>query len=194
MREMNNDQFDIKKLPNQNIFLIGLMGAGKTTLGKLIAKKLNLSFFDSDLEIESHLGVSITQIFKLEGESSFRRWEEKFINSLTNRHGIVLATGGGVILSDENRKHLKTRGLVIYLHAMADVLYTRIHQSQNRPLLTGSTNMLETLNKLYLERDASYRECAHFVIETNKLPMGQLIDQILNLIIMRNESLLCKKF
>lgn len=181
MTKSKNYHCDEKKNIDQNIFLVGLMGAGKTTVGKLLAKRLDRLFFDSDIEIENYLGVTISQIFELEGEKSFRKWEEKFINDLTCRQGVILATGGGAILSEINRNNLKSRGLVVYLYATVEELYERIHQTQNRPLLSGSKNMKQVLYELYALRDPYYRECAHFIVETNKVPLTKLITHIVSL-------------
>ena len=102
---------------NDNIFFVGLMGAGKTTVGKLLAKKLKKTFFDTDQEIEKKLGVKVAVIFELEGEEGFRKRETQMIDELTQKKDIILATGGGAVLSEENRRMLKERGKVIYLNA-----------------------------------------------------------------------------
>ena len=109
----------------QNIFLVGLMGAGKTTVGRLLAKRLGMRFVDSDHEIEARTGATISWIFEIEGEESFRRREVETIRDLTGRSGVVLATGGGAVIHPENRKHLKARGTVIYLRASVNNILQR---------------------------------------------------------------------
>ena len=119
----------------QNIFLVGLMGAGKSTIGKRLAESMGKKFIDSDHEIERRTGVSIPTIFDIEGEEGFRTRETAVIDELTQQRGIVLATGGGAILRPENRSFLSARGLVIYLNASVDQLHRRTRMDRNRPLL-----------------------------------------------------------
>ncbi|MFO8023542.1 shikimate kinase, partial [Thiohalophilus sp.] len=118
-----------------NIFLIGLMGAGKTTIGRQLAQALGKEFIDSDHEIENRTGVNIPLIFELEGEQGFREREAAVIDDLTARDNVVLATGGGAVLYEQNRQHLKERGTVIYLQARVGQLLERTHKDKNRPLL-----------------------------------------------------------
>ena len=148
-----------------NIFLVGLMGAGKTTVGRLLARRLKLRFFDSDQEIERRCGVKIPVIFELEGEAGFRAREEQVIGELTALEGIVLATGGGAVLASENRRHLAARGTVVYLNARPEDLYERVRQDRNRPLL-ATADPLARLRELHAQRDALYREAAHLVVDT----------------------------
>jgi shikimate kinase len=110
-------------IPSCNIFLVGLMGSGKTTIGKILSRNRGLDFFDSDHEIVARCGVSIPTIFEIEGEAGFRRREVCIINELSQQHGIVLATGGGAILAPENRAVLKERGTVVYLRCQPQELY-----------------------------------------------------------------------
>ena len=119
-------------MPIGNISLIGPMGAGKTTMGRQLAKKLHLEFFDSDKVIEERTGVSIPIIFELEGEAGFRQREQAVIDELTQKQNMVLATGGGAVLREENRQHLKSRGTVIYLHSDISHLMERIRHDKNR--------------------------------------------------------------
>ena len=119
----------------QNIFLVGLMGSGKTTVGRLLAKRLGLKFVDSDQEIESRTGATISWIFEIEGEDSFRQREMETIDELTSRQGILLATGGGSVIRPENREVLKKRGIVIYLRASVSNILKRTQHDRNRPLL-----------------------------------------------------------
>ena len=150
-----------------NIFLVGLMGAGKTTVGRLLARHYDCRFVDSDHEIEARTGVKIPVIFEIEGEAGFRKREEAMIAELTAQSGIVLATGGGAVLSAANRETLGRNGLVIYLRGTPEHLYERTRHDRNRPLLqTG--NPLEKLRELYRLRDPLYREVADLVVDTGR--------------------------
>lgn len=150
-----------------NLYLVGLMGAGKTTVGRLLAKHYGCDFHDSDHEIEARTGVKIPVIFEIEGEAGFRRREEAAIAELTALHGVVLATGGGAILSPANREALRGNGLVIYLRGTPEHLYERTRHDRNRPLLqTG--NPLEKMRELYRQRDPLYREIADIVVDTGR--------------------------
>jgi shikimate kinase len=165
-------------LKKQNVFLIGLMGTGKTSIGKMLAKELNLVFYDSDQEIEKRTGAKIPWIFDLEGEQGFRQRESKVINELTQMHGIVLATGGGVVLNPNNRKALKANGVVIYLQATVDDLLQRTSRNQNRPLLLN-TNPRTVLEKLLSQREPLYYEIADFVYDTSSQSVAEVADRIL---------------
>ena len=123
------------KAPSRNIFLVGMMGAGKTTVGRLLARRLKLRFVDSDQEIESRCGVKIPLIFEIEGEEGFRLRETQVLAELTALEGIVLGTGGGAVLAEENRKRLCGGGTVVYLRAKPEDLYERVRHDRNRPLL-----------------------------------------------------------
>lgn len=147
-----------------NIFLVGLMGAGKTTVGRLLAKRLGKNFVDSDHEIEARTGVPIPVIFEIEGEDGFRRREAETIADLANQNDLVMATGGGVVLNPDNRACLSQRGCVIYLCAPPELLYARTRNDRNRPLLQVP-NPLGRLRELYVQRDPLYREVADIVID-----------------------------
>ena len=150
-----------------NIFLVGLMGAGKTTVGKLLSKRYHKIFHDSDHEIEARCGVKIPVIFEIEGEDGFRKREEAAIAELTATSNVVLATGGGAILSAANRELLKSRGIVVYLRGSPEHLFERTRHDRNRPLLqTG--NPLAKLRELYQQRDPLYREVADIVVDTGR--------------------------
>jgi len=165
------------ELPD-NIFLVGPMGAGKTTIGRQLAKALSMDFVDSDHEIELRTGANIPLIFDLEGEAGFRRREQAVIDELTRRSGIVLATGGGAVLDPENRAHLSQRGRVIYLHAVADQLVERTARDRNRPLLQ-TDDPRERLESLMEVRDPLYREVADLIIETGGRTVRQVVKEIL---------------
>jgi shikimate kinase len=160
-----------------NIFLIGLMGAGKTTVGRKLAARLSLEFIDSDHELEARCGVPVATIFAVEGEESFRDREVKVIDELTQRTGIVLATGGGVVLRAENREHLRARGTVIYLHAEPLALYHRTKHDRGRPLLQ-TADPLAKLHELYAQRHPLYAETAHLTFNTGKPSVRELVDVI----------------
>jgi shikimate kinase len=150
-----------------NIFLVGMMGAGKTTIGKLLAHSLDKTFFDSDREIQKRTGVSIPVIFEIEGEPGFRKRETEVLSELVKSENIVLSTGGGAILSATNRELLVRHGTVIYLRASIDDLWRRTRQDKNRPLLQ-TTNPRKRLVELYAQRDPLYRETAHIIVESGK--------------------------
>jgi shikimate kinase len=149
-----------------NIFLIGPMGAGKTTVGRRLAEVCGLHFVDSDHEIESRCGVEIAFIFEKEGEEGFRRRERQAVADLTAQKGLVLATGGGAILDPENRLHLAGRGFVVYLQASIEQQLARTERTDNRPLLRG-VDRRATLEKLLSIRDPLYREIADLVVHTD---------------------------
>lgn len=154
------------------------MGAGKTTVGRLLAKKLGRRFLDSDHEIEARCGVSIPVIFEMEGESGFRKRESQVIDELTQQTDLVLATGGGAVLAPENRQHLHERGFVIYLRANPHELWMRTRNDKGRPLLNNQ-DPKGTLEKLYEVRDHLYRETAHLVIDTGKPSVAQLVNTLM---------------
>ena len=162
---------------NDNIFFVGLMGAGKTTIGKLLAKKLKKTFYDTDHEIEKKLGVKVSVIFELEGEEGFRKRETQMIDELTSKKDIILATGGGAVLSEENRRLLKERGKVIYLNAKPQHLAKRMALDKDRPLLQQG-NMLDTLNSLYKERHPLYLGVSSFVVDTGQQKTQTIINKI----------------
>ncbi|CAH2783171.1 MAG: Shikimate kinase I (EC [uncultured Paraburkholderia sp.] len=161
-----------------NVFFVGLMGAGKTTVGRAIARRLDRPFFDSDHEIEARTGARIPVIFELEGEAGFREREAHVISDLTGRDSIVLATGGGAVLRPENREALQKNGVVIYLRANPHDLWLRTRRNKNRPLLQ-TEDPKARLEALYEVRDPLYRECAHFVIETGRPSVNGLVNMVL---------------
>ena len=150
----------------QNIFLVGPMGAGKSAVGRQLARLMHLDFVDSDEEIENRTGVDIAFIFEKEGEDGFRKREAKVIDELSQRQGIVLATGGGAVLDAENRSHLGARGHVIYLHTSVRQQLDRTRRGRSRPLLE-SGDREKVLEELMQIRDPLYREISDLVIETD---------------------------
>lgn len=160
-----------------NIFLIGLMGAGKTSVGRLLARRLGKTFYDCDQEVERATGVRIPVVFEIEGESGFRAREARMLADLVQRANIVLATGGGAVLSAHNRRLLAAHGTVVYLRAAAQDLWQRTRHDRNRPLLQGP-DPLAKLTDLYAERDPLYREIADVIIDTGNQSLGTLAQEL----------------
>ena len=158
--------------------MIGLMGAGKTTIGRQLAKALALPFYDSDKAIEESTGVDIPTIFEFEGEEGFRDREQKMIQRLTQLHGIVLATGGGAILREENRKLLKDNGYVVYLQCSVERILERTRRDTQRPLLK-TDNPKERLQMLFEQRQPLYLSCADFKVDTGILKSKTVVSRIL---------------
>jgi shikimate kinase len=150
-----------------NLFLVGLPGAGKSTLGRQLARRLGKTFVDADAELERRLGVTIATIFEIEGEAAFRDREEATLADLATLTNIVLATGGGVVIRAANRERLKANGTVVYLHAPPEMLRERTRRSRHRPLLNTSDPGAR-LVELYTARDALYREVAQCVVESGR--------------------------
>ena len=161
-----------------NVYLIGMMGAGKTTVGRMLARRLKLRFIDSDREIEARCGVKIPVVFEIEGEPGFRVREQQVLAELTQLDGTVLATGGGAILAEENRRRLAARGTVVYLRARPEDLYRRVHHDRNRPLL-ATADPLGRLRELHAERDPLYGSIADVVIETGTQTVQGLVQLLL---------------
>lgn len=155
-----------------------MMGAGKTTVGRLLARRLKRAFYDSDHEIERRCGVRIPLIFDIEGEAGFRAREAQVIGDLCTLQGIVLATGGGAVLAEENRRRLAAHGRVIYLHARPGHLWQRVRHDRNRPLL-ATPDPQKRLADLYAERDPLYREAADIVLDTGKQSVQSLARDLL---------------
>lgn len=164
-----------------NIYFIGLMGAGKTTIGRMISKQLGMVFYDSDHEIERKTGVKIPLIFELEGEAGFRRRETAIIEELSQLSNVVMATGGGAVLEPENRVHLKDNGKVIYLRASVHDLWLRTRHDKSRPLLQGG-NIKQKLEQLYIQRDPIYSALADCIVDTGAQSASEITSHIEQLI------------
>jgi shikimate kinase len=160
------------------LFLIGMMGAGKSTVGRLLARRCGFDFIDCDRELEARSGVTIATIFELEGEESFRRREAALIDELTQRPRTVLATGGGAILDEENRGHLRSRGLVIYLRASVDEILRRTNRDRARPLLQ-TTDRRGRIAQLLAEREALYTQIAHVTVQSGAGNPNRLVAKLL---------------
>jgi shikimate kinase len=163
------------------------MGAGKTTVGRQLAKRLGRSFLDSDHEIVARTGVPIPTIFEIEGEEGFRRREAQTISEVTEASDIVLATGGGVVLNPDNRRRLHETGWVVYLNVPPVLLYERTRHDRNRPLLNVPDPMAK-LEELYAARDPLYREIAHIVVDGSHLVASGIVQHLL-----REFTRLCKQ-
>jgi 3-dehydroquinate synthase len=164
---------------NKNIFLVGLMGAGKTTIGRQLARRLGMNFVDSDHEIEARTGASVPWIFEIEGEASFRRREADMIRDLTAGSGLVLATGGGAVLNPDSRRLLAERGTVVYLRAGVNSILQRTAHDRNRPLLQ-TADPRKKLEELTAQREPLYREIADLVIDTGRPNVQSMIQTILD--------------
>ncbi len=164
----------------RNIFLIGPMGAGKTTIGKQLAEVLKLDFIDSDQELERRTGAPIDWIFDIEGEDGFRQREESVIEELTQLQGVVLATGGGAIASDKSRNFLAARGVVVYLETSIEQQLERTRRDKRRPLIQND-NPKEVLEQLMRERGELYTEIADLTVPTNISSVKSVAKQIVEL-------------
>ena len=162
---------------SKNIILVGLMGAGKSTIGRSLAKRLNKEFYDSDRVIEERTGVDIATIFEIEGEQGFRDREALVIEELCQMNDIVLATGGGSILREDNRNNMKMFGSVVYLCTTAELLYSRIRFDKSRPLMQ-TNNPLDTLRNLLQKREPYYKEVSDFNITTGKQKATVIVRRI----------------
>lgn len=163
-----------------NIFLIGPMGAGKTTIGRQLGRRLNMDFYDSDRVIEERTGADIPLIFEKEGEAGFRKREAAVIDDLTAMEHIVLATGGGAVLDSTNRANLSNRGTVFYLNSTLESLLERTHKDKNRPLLHAVESPKVILTRLIEQRDPLYRETADHIIDTSSNSIRAIIQAIID--------------
>jgi len=158
----------------QPVFLVGMMGAGKTTIGRHLARSLHREFMDLDHELEARCGVRVSLIFDIEGEEGFRRRETAALDECSRKPGIVLATGGGAVLAAQNREYLKKRGVVVYLRASADELFRRLARDRSRPLLQ-TADPQGRIRELIAQREPLYASIADLTIETGAMPVAQVV-------------------
>lgn len=163
------------------IFLVGMMGAGKTTIGRSLAKMLGREFIDLDQAIEARCGVPVSHIFEVEGEEGFRKRETLLLDEYSQQPGIVLATGGGAVLAAQNRHMLAERGVVVYLRASDDELYRRVAKDRNRPLLQ-TANPRARVTELLTQRAPLYEEVAHVAFDTGSMPIAQAAGALVQLL------------
>lgn len=168
----------MKPIPQSNLFLVGPMAAGKSSIGRFLAKRLNKKFCDSDVEIEKRTGVDIKWIFDLEGEEGFRQREAAVIAELTRDTNVVLATGGGSIVTPENRKFLAKYGIVVYLKVSIECQLQRLVDDDKRPLIDVSDRH-SMLLKLLHERENLYRKIANFTVETDSRSIASVAQEII---------------
>jgi len=162
----------------RSVFLIGMMGAGKTTVGRLLAHALGFEFIDADRELEARNGVLIRTIFSVEGEEGFRKREAALLDELSQRSGIVLATGGGAVLNADTRKRLKQRGLVVYLRASSDEIHRRTRNDRSRPLLQ-TADPRARIDELLAQRQPLYEETAHLTVQSAVANPRRLVRRLL---------------
>jgi shikimate kinase len=161
-----------------SVFLVGMMGAGKTTIGRMLAEAIGFEFIDADRELETRSGVVIPTIFEIEGEDGFRRREAALLDELSQRPRIVLATGGGAVLDPTTRERLRDRGLVIYLRTTADEVFRRTRRDKSRPLLqTG--NPRERIEQLLAEREPLYAAAAHLTFQSAATNPKRQVERLL---------------
>ena len=165
--------------PPRSVFLIGMMGAGKTTIGRLLAQALCFGFVDADRELEARSGVLVATIFSVEGEEGFRRREAALLDELTQRPGIVLATGGGAILNADTRSRLRERGLVLYLRASTDEIHRRTRNDRSRPLLQ-TADPRARIEELLVEREPLYEATAHLTFQSASANPRRLVRRLLD--------------
>jgi shikimate kinase len=169
----------MKQAKNNNIFLIGPMGAGKSSVGRYLAKQLDMDFYDTDEEVEKRTGVDLAWIFDVEGEDGFRKREAAVVVDLAKHSNVILATGGGTIITPENREILAERGAIVYLEVALEHQHTRVVNDSRRPLLRVK-NRGEVLVKLQQEREPHYEALADFKVQTDNRSVRAVADDILN--------------
>jgi shikimate kinase len=170
-----------------NIYLVGMMGAGKSTVGKALARRLGREFVDCDREIVERTGVPIATIFEIEGEPGFRRRESAVLAELAERTGLVVATGGGAVIADHNRRLMREHGTVVYLRVALDHLHERTRRDSVRPLLAGGDRRA-TLAALLEAREPLYRDAAHVVVESGTPSAGSLAGRIAEALAARDRN------
>ncbi len=176
------ESLPVVSLPyHRPIFLVGMMGAGKTTIGRGLARVLGRDFLDLDHEIEDRCGVRVAHIFDIEGEEGFRKREQSVLDDCSARRDVVLATGGGAVLASENRRCLRSRGVVVYLRARPEELYRRVARDRNRPLLQ-TADPQSRIRELVALREPLYEEVANIVFDTGSMPVQQVVRALLPLL------------
>ena len=176
---MHNELSPPRKLQSGNLILIGMMGSGKTTMGRALAKHLGKTFVDTDEEIQYRTGVTIPHIFDVEGEAGFRVREAQVIADLVTRDNLLLATGGGAILTEQTRIVLPENGVVIYLRAQVHDLWLRTRNDKNRPLLqTGNAHA--KLSQLFEQRDPIYQQVADLIVPSGKQSVHSMMLSLIN--------------
>lgn len=171
---MSRNENLTEKFATGNLILVGMMGSGKSTMGRILARYLDKAFFDSDIEIQARTGVSIPHIFDVEGEPGFRQREAIEIITILQRQQTVLATGGGAVLLEQNRRVMRAQGIVVYLQANVHDLWQRTRHDKNRPLLQVA-DPLAKLNELFVQRDPLYLEVADIVVQTGRQSVQSLM-------------------
>ena len=161
-----------------NVFLVGMMGAGKTTLGRALAQRLQRRFVDTDKVLVDRTGVPVATIFEIEGEEGFRRRESALLSELADQDDCIIATGGGAVLAEDNRRVMRGHGTVVYLRAKLDCLWERTRQDTSRPLL-ATPDPLGTLAELLGKRDPLYRDAAHVVVETGSQSASTVVNRVI---------------
>ena len=168
-------------MPRSNVYLIGPMGSGKTTIGQRLARKLGLEFLDSDHELEAQTGASVSLIFDVEGEKGFRDRETRMLEDLTGRRGVLVATGGGAVMRKENRNLLGSSGLVIYLRTSVAQQLQRLRRDRSRPLLQTSDRK-EKLTRLAEERNPLYEELADIVFPAQNRALDNVAGELADIV------------
>ena len=170
----------MNKNTHENIYLIGMMGSGKSTIGRLLCKELNRTFIDTDDKIEEFMGYTIKEIFASMGESRFREMEESYFIEKSQHSELIISTGGGIILSQKNREILQKATNVFYLKADPPFLITRLNKRYKRPLLAGNEPLLPKVEKIYNSRNQFYENCAKHIINIETLSKSEKVNKILN--------------
>ena len=169
-------------MKDKNLFLIGMMGSWKSTVGRKLAATLDMKFIDTDDAIEEMTEMKVADIFREFNEKRFREMETAFFVEKAKQSGHVFSTGGGIVLSAENRKVLKENGTTFLLDAFPKTLIDRIHNTTKRPLLTDSDNIEDRLKTIWNDRNKFYKDCSHYIIKTDKLKPEQVLDEILKIL------------
>lgn len=169
-------------MSEHSVFIVGMMGSGKSTVGRRLAKLMGLDFVDADGAIEERAGADISWIFDVEGEDGFRQREEQVLDALSQRPGIVLATGGGAVLREANRRRLRERGVVVYLRGSVDIIVARTRHDRRRPLLQG-VDARQRLADLLRQRTPLYEEVAHVVVDTDEGSAQRVAERVLEAVV-----------